>query len=64
MSQVHYVNPNGHEAKTTIAYNSHDNTIFFVGDIGAYNAAHPGGHVSPIVSLLNFLPRTHRLTDL
>ncbi|KAG1795177.1 uncharacterized protein HD556DRAFT_1366609 [Suillus plorans] len=45
---VHYVNPNGHGAKTTIAYNSHDNTIFFVGDIGAYNAAHPGGHVSPI----------------
>lgn len=58
MSQAHYVNLNGHKAKTTIAYKIYDNTIFFVGDIGAYNAAqvNPDYHVSPIVSLFNFPP--------
>jgi hypothetical protein len=56
MSQAHYVNHNGHTAKTTIAYKTHDNTILFVGDVGAYNAANPDQHVSPIVSLFNFLP--------
>jgi hypothetical protein len=58
-SQAHYVNINGHKAKTTIAYKIYDNSIFFVGDIGAYNAAQvdPDYLVSPIVSLFNFLPQ-------
>ncbi|KAG1740046.1 hypothetical protein EDB19DRAFT_1908641 [Suillus lakei] len=37
--KVYYVNLGGHKANTTIAYKIYDNTIFFVGDIGAYNAA-------------------------
>ncbi|KAG2124794.1 hypothetical protein DEU56DRAFT_826571, partial [Suillus clintonianus] len=53
--KVHYVNLNGHKAKTTIAYNIYDNTIFFVGDIRAYNAAqvNPDYHVSPITFYLD-----------
>ncbi|KAG2157735.1 uncharacterized protein EDB93DRAFT_1325942, partial [Suillus bovinus] len=53
--KVHYVNPNGHEAKTTIAYQNNDNKIFFVSDIGAYNAAqtNPDHHVSPITFYLD-----------
>ncbi|KAG1860706.1 hypothetical protein DFJ58DRAFT_778581 [Suillus subalutaceus] len=53
--KVQYVNPDGQTAKTIIAYNIHDNTIFFVGDIGAYNAAqvHPDHHVSPITFYLD-----------
>ncbi|KAG1808724.1 uncharacterized protein BJ212DRAFT_1382825 [Suillus subaureus] len=53
--QVHYVNLDGHTAKTTIAYKIHDNTIFFVGDIGAYNAAQVNRdyHVSPITFYLD-----------
>lgn len=59
ISQAHYVNLNGHKAKTTIAYKIYDNSIFFVGDIGAYNAAQddPDYLVSPIVSLFNFAPQ-------
>lgn len=51
--QAHYVNHNGHTAKTTIAYKTHDNTILFVGDVGAYNAANPDQHVSPITFYLD-----------
>ncbi|KAG2363263.1 hypothetical protein BDR07DRAFT_1608929 [Suillus spraguei] len=56
---VHYVNRDGHEAKTTIAYKAHDNTIFFVGDIGAYNAAqvNPNNHVSPITFYLDVMAK-------
>lgn len=53
--KAHYVNLNGHKAKTTIAYKIYDNTIFFVGDIGAYNAAQvdPDYLVSPITFYLD-----------
>ncbi|KAG0709375.1 hypothetical protein DFH29DRAFT_888085 [Suillus ampliporus] len=53
--KAHYVNLDGHKAKTTIAYKIYDNTIFFVGDIGAYNAAqvNPDYHVSPITFYLD-----------
>ncbi|KAG2075691.1 hypothetical protein BDR04DRAFT_1150019 [Suillus decipiens] len=56
---VHYVNRDGHEAKTTIAYNAHDNTIFFVGDVGAYNAAqvNPDNHVSPVTFYLDSMTK-------
>ncbi|KAG2157724.1 uncharacterized protein EDB93DRAFT_1101052 [Suillus bovinus] len=46
--KVHYVNPDGHEAKTTIAYKISDNSIFFVGDLDAYNAVNPDILASPI----------------
>jgi hypothetical protein len=53
--KVHYVNLNGHKPNTTIAYKIYDNTIFFVGDIGAYNAAQvdPDYQVSPITFYLD-----------
>lgn len=53
--KAHYVNINGHKAKTTIAYKIYNNSIFFVGDIGAYNAAQvdPDYLVSPITFYLD-----------
>lgn len=53
--KVHYVNLNGQKANTIIAYKIYDNTIFFVGDIGAYNAAQddPDYQVSPITFYLD-----------
>ncbi|KAG1746539.1 uncharacterized protein EDB91DRAFT_1245731 [Suillus paluster] len=53
--KVHYVNLNGHKANTIIAYKAYDNTIFFVGDIGTYNAAqvNPDYKVSPVTFYLD-----------
>ncbi|KIJ20895.1 hypothetical protein PAXINDRAFT_165723 [Paxillus involutus ATCC 200175] len=37
--KAYYINPDGSSADTTIAYNIWNNSIFFVGDIDAYNKA-------------------------
>ncbi|KAH7909553.1 hypothetical protein BJ138DRAFT_1155001 [Hygrophoropsis aurantiaca] len=54
---AHYVNPDGSTPKTTIAYNIWDNTIFFVGDIDAFNNAtsDPDYLASPVTFFLENL---------
>jgi len=51
--KVHYVNPDGSTANTIIAYNNHVNSIIFIGDVDAYNAAHPNDLVSPVTFYLD-----------
>ncbi|KAF9223994.1 hypothetical protein BS17DRAFT_704198, partial [Gyrodon lividus] len=49
----HYINPDGSSANTTIVYDIVNNSIFFVGDVDAYNKAliDPDYMVAPVVCL-------------
>ncbi|KAJ8586760.1 hypothetical protein M405DRAFT_822837 [Rhizopogon salebrosus TDB-379] len=49
---AHYVNPDGSAPSTTLAYDTRGNSIIFVGDIDAYNAAAQDISVSPVTFYL------------
>ncbi|KIK98191.1 hypothetical protein PAXRUDRAFT_31354 [Paxillus rubicundulus Ve08.2h10] len=52
--KAHYINPDGSSANTAIVYNIWNNSIFFVGDVDAYNKAvtDPDYLVSPVTFYL------------